>query len=451
MNAGVPSIIGRIRHHLTNPDSQHRQIALGFLWVSLFVFIGKLAGAAKEMTIAWRYGVSATVDAYVFVFNLVSWPVSVWFGVLTVVLLPLAARLRSDTPDELPRFRAELLGLTLLLGLALGLLVWLGLPALLHAGWLGLSGSALEQALKMTGSLALLAPLGTVISLFSAWLLVGGHHRNTLFEAIPAFSLLVALLLPPGWLPEPLLWGTVTGFALHAAALGAPLLHRGELPAPRFAPHSPAWEFFWASIGIMALGQVLSSLTNLVDQFFAAGLDEGALSTLSYANRILALILGLGATAISRATLPVFSKEMAQGGIHVSALALRWAKWMMIFGLAVLLVSWLLVPWVVSVLFERGAFTTQDTQAVANVLRYALFQVVFYFPALVLVSALAAQRRHAWIALSGIINLVCKLPLAFLLVPLFGLYGLVLSTVLMYALSVGLLFIFIKRPLLGKV
>ena len=446
----MPHMFERIRHHLGNPDSQHRQIALGFVWVSMFVFVGKLAGAAKEMTIAWRYGVSATVDAYVFVFNLITWPVSVWFSILTVVLLPLAARLRSDTPAELPRFRAELFGLTLLLGLALGLLTWLGLPMLLRKGWLGLSGPALTQALDMTGGLALLASLGTVTSLFSAWLLASGHHRNTLFEAIPALAVLIALLLPPAWLPEPLLWGTVAGFALHAAALGAPLLRRGELPAPRLAQRSPAWQFFWASIGIMALGQVLSSLTNLVDQFFAAGLNEGALSTLSYANRILALILGLGATAVSRATLPVFSKDVAQGGVNVTALALRWFKWMLMLGLLVLLVSWLLAPWMVRVLFERGAFTASNTLAVSSVLRYALFQVVFYFPALVLVSALAAQRRNKLIALSGVINLICKLPLAFLLVPLFGIYGLVLSTVLMYALSAALLFMFVRRPLPGK-
>lgn len=443
----MPSIIERIRRHLSNPDSQHRQIALGFLWVSMFVFFGKLAGAAKEMTIAWRYGIGPTVDAYVFVFNLINWPVSVWFSILIVVLLPLAARLRSDAPDQLPRFRAELLGITLLLGLALGMLVWLGLPALLRAGWLGLSAPALEQALHMAGGLALLAPLGTIISLFSAWLLAAGHHRNTLFEAIPALILLFALLLPPGWLPEPLLWGTVAGFALHASALGAPLLQRGELQVPRLSLRSPAWQFFWASIGVMALGQVLASLTNLVDQFFAVGLDAGSLSTLSYANRILALILGLGATAVSRATLPVFSRDVAQGGANVTALALRWSKWMLMLGLLALLLSWLLTPLMVRVLFERGAFTATDTQAVSTVLRYALFQVVFYFPGLVLVSALAAQRRHKWIALSGAINLVCKLPLAFLLVRQFGLYGLVLSTVLMYALSAALLFVLVRRPL----
>lgn len=443
-------MLERIRRHLADPDSQHRQIALGFFWVSMFVFVGKLAGAAKEMAIAWRYGVSPTVDAYVFIYNLVNWPVSVWFGILKVVLLPLAARLRSDTPDELPRFRAELLGLTLLLGLALGLLAWMGLPALLRTGWLGLSGPALTKALQMTGGMALLAPLGTVTSLFSAWLLAGGHHRNTLFEAIPALTLLAALLLPAGWLPEPLLWGTVAGIAFHAAALGSPLLFGGELPAPRLTQRAPAWPFFLASIGIMALGQVLASLTNLVDQFFAAGLDEGALSTLSYANRILALLLGLGAAAVSRATLPVFSMDVAQGGAEVTSLALRWFRWMLILGLVVLLFSWLLAPLMVSLLFERGAFAAADTHAVSSVLRYSLFQVVFYFPGLVLVSALAAQRRHAWIDFSGAINLVCKLPLAFALTHLFGLYGLVSSTVLMYALSATLLLVFVKHPLSTK-
>ena len=444
------NMFARIRHQLTKPDSQHRQIALGFIWVSLFVFIGKLAGAVKEMTIAWRYGVSATVDAYVFIFNLVNWPVSVWFSILTVVLLPIAARLHSDTPTELPRFRAELLGLTLLLGLAMGLLMWQGLPLLLHAGWLGLSGPALERALQMMGGMALLASLGTMISLFSAWLLAAGHHRNTLFEAIPALTLLLVLLLASDWLPEPLLWGTVAGFALHAAALGTPLLLRGELEAPRLTQRSPAWRIFWAGIGIMAIGQVLSSLTTLMDQFFAADLGEGAISTLSYANRILGLVLGLGATAISRATLPVFSQDIALGGSQVRTLALTWAQWMLLFGVFVFLIGWLLTPWVVALLFERGAFTEQDTQAVASLLRYALFQVVFYFPALVLVAALAAQRRHAWIALSGAINLVCKLPLAFWLSSHLGLNGLVLSTVVMYAFSVVLLFVFVTRSVRAR-
>lgn len=441
----MPAITERVRRHLADPHSEHRRIALGFVWVSLFVFIGKLAGAAKEITIAWRYGISETVDAYVFVLNLVSWPVAVWFSILTVVLVPLVARLGHDTPGELPRFRAELLGLALLMGIGLGLLAWFGLPPLLHAGWLGMSGKALTQALRMTGGLSLLIPLGTVISLFSAWLLAAGHHRNTLFEAIPALTLLVALLLPPGWFPEPLLWGTVAGFALHAAALGVPLYRRGALPPPVLRKRSPAWSAFWGGIGIMAVGQLLISLTTLIDQFYAAGLGSGALSTLSYANRILALILSLGATAISRASLPVFSEACARGSTEADALALRWAKWMFALGLGALLLAWALTPSAVRLLFQRGAFTSENGDQVTEVLRCALLQVPFYFFGLVLVSLVSSQKKYRILFLSSFIALVAKVTSIFALAPVLHLNGIVLSTVIMYCTTSLFFFIVVFR------
>src|SRR5215475_3724216 len=113
---------------LRNAHPDHQAIARGMAWVTLFVCLSKLAGAAKEMAIAYRYGVSVEVDAYLFVFNLVNWPVGVWFSVLTAVLVPLAARIRQGAAAELPRFRAELLGLTLLLGVTLWFMAWLGVP-----------------------------------------------------------------------------------------------------------------------------------------------------------------------------------------------------------------------------------------------------------------------------------------------------------------------------------
>ena len=101
----MPSFLSRIKQHLHDPDSYHRRIAQGFLWVSAFVFIGKLAGAAKEMTIAWRYGVSEKVDAYVFLFNVLNWPNAVWYSVLAVVLVPLFASLTKDYQHSLSNLK----------------------------------------------------------------------------------------------------------------------------------------------------------------------------------------------------------------------------------------------------------------------------------------------------------------------------------------------------------
>jgi peptidoglycan biosynthesis protein MviN/MurJ (putative lipid II flippase) len=440
-------IISRIRRHLADPESDHRKIVTGLFWVGLFVFVGKLAGAAKEMTIAWRYGISETVDAYALVLNLVSWPVSVWFSVLTVVLVPLVAHIKNDSPSELPRFRGELLGLTLIIGVGLGFAAWFWLPSLLRAEWLRLSEKVVAESLKMSSGLVLLAPMGAVISLFSAWMLACGRHRNTLFEAIPALTILATLLLPPGSLPEPLLWGTVAGFALHMTALAAPLRDRGELQMPSLGFTSPEWQGFWNNVGIMAIGQVLMSFTSIIDQFFAAGLGPGALSTLSYSNRILALILGMGAMAIGRATLPVFSAANAQSGADVSALAIRWAKWMFLIGIGVVSSGVVFAPWVVGLLFERGAFTATDTIQVSIVFQYALIQVPFYAFSLTLMNLLASQKKYNVLLLSGMVGIGAKILATAVLVPVMQVEGLVLSASIVYSTNAMLFYYFTSKAM----
>lgn len=414
-----------------HPD--HHAIASGMAWVALFVLLGSVARAAKEMAIAYRYGVSAEVDAYLFVFNLVSWPVGVWFSVLTVVLVPLAARIRQGPSAELPRFRSELLGLTLILGLALALLGWLGLPLLLRASWTGLPAATTAIADNMVPTLTLLAPLGVIISLFSAWMLASGRHANTLLESVPALTILVVILAFPGGAAEPLVWGTLAGFVFHLLSLTLPLARQGEIEAPRFTRQSPQWALFWQGFGVMLGGQALMSFTGIIDQFFAAHLDMGSIATLGYANRILSLILGMGAMAVSRATLPVFSH--AHGGQQIIRIATHWVRIMFALGVVAMLISWLLAPWGVKLLFERGEFAAQDTVIVAQVLRYGLAQLPFYFSGLVMVSLLVSQRKYYVVSIIGVLNLVVKTAFNALIIPYYGVSGLMISTSLMLMFS----------------
>jgi putative peptidoglycan lipid II flippase len=426
-----------------HPD--HHAIARGMAWVALFVLLGSVARAAKEVAIAYRYGISAEVDAYLFVFNLMNWPVAVWLSVLTVVLVPLAARIQQNASAELPRFRSELLGLTLLLGLALAFLGWLGLPFLLRSSWTGLPDATVAVAITITPTLTLLAPMGVVISLFSAWMLAAGRHANTLLESVPALAILITLLASPIGGVEPLVWGTLAGFAFHLACLAVPLARQDEIEAPRFTRQSQQWASFWQGFGIMLAGQALMSFTGIIDQSFAAHLGTGAIATLSYANRILALILGMGATMVSRATLPVFSNAQAQGGEQVHRVATHWMRLMFALGVVTMLVSGLLAPWGVKLLFERGAFTADDTNIVAEVLRCGLTQLPFYFAGIVLVSLLSSQGRYRAIALVAGFNLLVKITAMLILTPILGINGIALSTAFMYAVSMLLLNIIAKK------
>ncbi|MEO5672871.1 MAG: lipid II flippase MurJ [Ramlibacter sp.] len=434
---------GRIQH----ADPGHHLIARGMAWVALFVLVSSLARAAKEMAIAYRYGVSAEVDAYLFIFNLVSWPVAVWFSLLTVVLVPMASRIRQDAcgVEGLPRFRGELLGLALAVGLALLVVAWLGLPLLLKSPWSGLAPATLAIALPMVPALALLAPLGIVISVFSAWMLAASRHQNTLMEGIPSLAVLLALLAFSGGGTEPLVWGTVAGFALHLAGLAVPLARQGEIAAPRFSRASPHWKPFWQGFGLMAAGQTLMSFTGVIDQFFASHLGTGAVATLGYANRILALLLGLGAVAVSRATLPVFSDMQAQAGEQLRRVAAHWARLLFAVGVVAVLAAWWLAPWGVQILFERGAFVASDTVLVADILRLGLLQLPFYFSGLVLVSLLVSLQKYRSVATVAAINFVVKVAANVVLAGMFGLQGIVLATALMYLVSMVLCLVAVRN------
>ena len=218
---------------------------------------------------------------------------------------------------------------------------------------------------------------------------------------------------------------------MHVVGLAWPLSRSGEMSAPIVGFGTPSWTIFWHGMRVLVIGYALMSLTTVIDQFFAAHLETGAIATLGYANRILALVLGMGTLAISRATLPVFSEAVAHGKIH--RLASRWATWMFLGGVGVLAILWPLAHWVVKLIFERGAFTEANTGQVAEMLQLFLLQVPFYFYGLVLVSALTSRKEYFAVTVSGIIGVLCR-PLAnAILVPRMGIEGIAVSAAIGYA------------------
>ncbi|RCW73911.1 peptidoglycan biosynthesis protein MviN/MurJ (putative lipid II flippase) [Pseudorhodoferax soli] len=415
----------------------HRSIVHGVVWVSALALLGKLASAAKEMAVAWRHGTSAAVDAYLFTYNLIAWPIAVWFGVLLAVLVPLLSRLQIDRSAEARSqarlFRAELLGTSMLLAGALGLATWAALQLILGAGWTGLPAGTAHLARDASAPMAALVPLGMLVCLLSSWMLAQGRHSNTLMESLPAIVIMASVLLWPSRAIGPLVWGTVAGFGLQLACLTLALRRQNGIVPPRLGLRASHWPAFWRGFGPMLFSQSLLVTAVLVDQFSAIHLPVGSVATLSYANRILALLIAVGVTAVSRATLPVFSSAHALEPLVVKQLAERWAWMMFGAGLLVIAGGWLLGGLVVRLLFENGAFGPSDTASVTRVLQHGLLQLPFYFSGIVMMSWLSALGRYRGILVVSAGALALKIAANFWLAPRVGLVGIQWSTAAMHA------------------
>jgi len=420
-----------------HPD--HLRIFKGAFRVAVFLVLGKAAGAVKEMAVAYRYGVSDAVDAYQFTMTMATWlPVTI-VGVLSVVLIPVLVRLRRAEAAEREQFIRELQGWVAAAGVALALITWLAWPYVL--GWLGQGLS--ERVGRMTGELLVaFAPVSALLlvaGISAARLRSHERHVNTLLDSVPAVATLAWVMLAAGAQGVgPLLWGTLVGYLIQTAWLAwlAARADGGFWGAPRLTLRSPHWPELMSAAGVMLIGQVAMSFVGPLDQYAAAQLGSNANAMLGYASRLLSLLLGIGAVSVGRAALPVLADVQSRGDrARARSMALKWSVLMVGAGAAAVAVGWVLAPWGVSVLFERGAFTAANTQAVAHVLRWGLLQLPFYFGVLILVQLLASQNRYRIMAAIAVGNFALKAVLNMVLAPRMGAAGIMLATSLMYVLS----------------
>jgi len=435
------------RDRLRQVSGSNKAILRGMGWVAVFLLVAKLIAAGKEMLVAYRYGTSPVVDGYLFVFNLAQWPTSVFFSVISFVLIPYLVRLRTDNPDEACQLQKALVPAALGAGIGVSLLVGLGVWWLVREDLTGLDGVGKAAALAAIPWLAPTIALAFPAAIYSTWLMSERRHANTLLEAMPAVGIALCLIYWPfgagaNWDVLPLAVGTLAGFLLQTVLLAR--LAGSKAVTVTTVKLSAHWPALGGAFSTMLLAQVVITSSGLIDQFLAVRMGEGVLTTLSYAQRLMALVLGLSATVIGRAMLPVFSGVADPR--QSFALAKRWAWSCALAGLAGMLLMALLAKPSVALLFERGAFSENDTQAVSLVLVILGVQLPFYLASIVLVQWIGAIGKPAWLLVAASSGLLAKFVSAIALFD-FGAAGLAGATVIMYTVTTGVIYIISHRSL----
>mgnify|MGYP000999982763 CR=1 FL=1 len=436
----------RFRLRLSRFHPDHFRIARAAFWVGLFTLSAKLIAAAKEMAMAWRYGLGPEVDAYNLALTWATWLPVVLAGIFAAVLVPALSRLNLHDSLQRHYFLQEINGLAALVSLVVTLLIGLfafwGFP---YFAW-GLDQVTQDLAHQMLISLLPLVALTILIGLHVTLLQVGHDRAYPAAEGLPALAVVGFIFVLDGAEGLPLVAGVLIGtVAQYIWLMQRTRRQYGRIGfAWRF--HSPEWGPLWRFAILVGLGQLVMSFATPLDQLYAARLGPGALATLGYCNRMIAIVLTLGALIVSRATLPVFAEGVASGQFdRIGGMAAKLALVLLLLGaVAALALGWF-APWIVALLFENGRFSPEDTQQVAHLFRYALFQVPFSFALVVLASLLVSARLNALNLWASMLFIVLKVVGLTLLVDWLGLEGVVLSTGIAYALSAFFIFIALHR------
>ena len=426
-------ILKALSRLLNRPE--HGHIVGGMIVIAALVGVAKVVGAAKEVVVAAHYGTGPVIDAYVLIFNLLSWPLGVWIGIGAAILIPLLVRGEMSDPEDTLRFRRELWGLTLWAGPALGVIAAILLWWVARHRWLAAAPAVDAQITAQVALLSLMLPFALSSSLFAAYMIADRRHLNNLLEAIPAIAIMVTLVAvgSPGY--EPLVWATVLGTAAQLLVAMA-LQHRDRRARrPAFSFTSPLWRVLITSAGIVALANAITGATFIVDQVAAAGIGPGGNATLGYATRLTGLIVTLASISLSRAILPVLARLGTQDPMRQRQVARQWSLLMGGVGAVAVVIGWPLAPTLVRLMFQRGSFGAEDAKLVTQVFRYSLLQLPFFLSGMVLIQLIASNGMYSAFLKIGLVNLAAKLVGVAVLAPTLGVPGVALSTAFMYAVG----------------
>lgn len=417
-------------------SKENQQIAKSALIVAFFVLLAKSVAALKEVAVAWKYGVSDIVDAYQMASTIMLWLPAAISSALMTVLIPILFSLEGEK-EEKNQFLSELQGGLLLFGIVSGAVLLFIFPNVLPLVSKHLGPSTTKIVREFSIAFWLPAVMTLLITLHSTRLMMLHRQWNTLLECVPALFILVFILTwPKKDLVAPLLLGTVIGFFFQNFLLTRIAnKYTKEKIKYRFSFKSPHWVAARNYLGLMVLAQFCMSWVGPIDMVSAIRLGQGAIAQLGYSERILSLFLGLGAMAISRAILPVFS-EMADKNDNKSRLldaSIKWGMLMFALGTIAAFIAWNCAGYIIKILYQRGAFHASDTQEVAAIFQLGVLRLPFYFAGLVFFQLLASMRLFLVVVLINLSCVVIKYPLNLFLVGHFGTSGINFSTAVMYA------------------
>ncbi|WP_340077599.1 murein biosynthesis integral membrane protein MurJ [Leptobacterium sp. I13] len=189
----------------------------------------------------------------------------------------------------------------------------------------------------------------------------------------------------------------------------------------------------------------LTGVNPFVDQFFAAQLVVGSIAAINYGVKIPAFAVGILILALGNVLLPHFSRLINKDLRKAYVQLFNILKMIFIGSLLLMVIAFFFSNEIIAFLFERKAFTADNTIVVGTIQKIAFVYVPFYLCTLVTVKFLTSINKNAFMAWTSFFNLIMNLILNIILVKKWGVYGLVLSTTCVYIISSFIYFGFTYR------
>lgn len=396
----------------------------GIIYITALQFFSKGLGFGRELLIASLFGVSKYVDAFVLAQNVFNVFAPLIADAGQTLTTPLLSRLQKSDPSRRSIVASALLWTLAAAGL-IALLIGVSIHSFLHVIAPGLST---ETKGIVTQYYWLLLPFGFLTAL--SGVLGASLNSQERFGASESVMLSMNLvgLLGLVWLardhqayalPVSLSVGALSSMCLYLMLVRPSL--RGRF-------NEPAMTRQFRILPPLLSGYLLVQVNILVDRHFASSLQEGSIAAINYANKVVFLPLSVVVSGVIAIAFVRFAqitdsraaqRLLAKMGVAITALLLP---------LTLLLT--LCAPWVVRLLFFRGAFDVAAVEMTSLALRVLALALIPLGVAQLLQKYLYARGLANIVFIASFVSVCTGVAANVLLVPRVGMSGLLWSIVI---------------------
>lgn len=346
------------------------RLASGFFTVGMWTLLSRVLGFVRDVLIAAWLGTGPTHQAFVAAFTLPNLFRRFFAeGAFNMAFVPMFSK-KLESGDDPQGFARDALSVLAAILIVLTLVAQIFMPALIYAQVAGFAGTEKFDIAVDFGRIA----FPYIIFISIAALLSGVLNAARHFAAAAAAPVLLNILFIAailcagviGWdVGQALIWTVPVAGVAQMALVWVAAKRAGFT----ITPHWPRWTPELKRLAIIAAPAALAGgvvQINLIVGRQVASQFDGAVSWLYNADRLYQLPLGVVGIAIGIVLLPELSRRLqakdTDGGQYAMSRAAEMALILTLPCAVALCVAPLPL---VGVLFERGAFTADDTDKTA--------------------------------------------------------------------------------------
>ncbi|WP_419765119.1 MAG: murein biosynthesis integral membrane protein MurJ [Arcobacter sp.] len=396
------------------------------------ILVSRILGFVRDLLTASILGANIYSDIFFVAFKLPNLFRRIFAeGAFTQAFIPAYAKTKQKI-----RFSSAIFLQFLALILFISLLVTLFSKFVTHIIALGFDEKTVDLVAPLVAINFYYLPMIFVVTFMAALLQYKHHFATTAFStALLNLALIAALLISKDLdkyeITYYLSYGVLIGGLLQIIVHLIAIKNKNLLKIFTFRKVNISENKFYKNFVNATLGSSTSHISAFLDTWLASFLVSGSISYLYYANRVFQLPLALFAIATSIALFPMIAKSIKNKDEEKALKLMRKSTIILTLLLSIAtLIGIVFDKFIVELLFQRGAFTNDDTINTALILSMYLIGLIPFGIAKIFSLWLYSHEQQFLAAKISMKALAFNIVFSLLLINPYGAAGLAFASTL---------------------